>query len=42
MVKPEIIRRRLQKLDEYLTILRGLQRYDLRASLEDPGALWQC
>jgi len=36
MVKPEVIRKRLQKLDEYLTILRRLQRYDLGAFLQDP------
>jgi uncharacterized protein YutE (UPF0331/DUF86 family) len=36
MVSPEVIRRRLQKLDEYLAILRGLQRYDLKTFLEDP------
>lgn len=36
MVKPEVIRKRLQKLDEYLTILRGLQRYDLETFLQDP------
>lgn len=36
MVKPEVIRKRLQKLDEYLTILRGLQRYDREAFLQDP------
>ncbi len=27
MIRPEIIRRRLEKLDEYLAILRQLQRY---------------
>jgi uncharacterized protein YutE (UPF0331/DUF86 family) len=36
MVGPEVIRRRPQKLDEYLAILRRLQRYDLKAFLEDP------
>lgn len=36
MVRPEVIRRRLTKLDEYLRILRGLQRYDLEAFVADP------
>jgi hypothetical protein len=27
MIQPAIIRRRLEKLDEYLAILRQLQRY---------------
>lgn len=27
MVRPEVIRKRLEKLDEYLAILRHLQRY---------------
>ena len=27
MVRPEVIRKRLNKLDEYLQILRGLQKY---------------
>ena len=29
MIRPEVIRKRLKKLDEYLTILRGLQAYEL-------------
>jgi uncharacterized protein YutE (UPF0331/DUF86 family) len=36
MVNPEVIRKRLQKLDEYLAILRGLQRYTLETFLKDP------
>ena len=36
MVRPEVIRRRLVKLDEYLEILEGLQRYDLDAFVKDP------
>lgn len=29
MVRPEVIRKRLNKLDEYLEILKGLQKYSL-------------
>jgi uncharacterized protein YutE (UPF0331/DUF86 family) len=36
MIRYEVIRRRLQKLDEYLEILRGLQRYDLETFVEEP------
>jgi len=36
MVRPEIIRRRLQRFGEYLTILERFQRYDLEAFLSDP------
>ena len=36
MVRPEVILRRLVKLDEYLEILEGLQRYDLDAFVKDP------
>lgn len=36
MIRSEVIRRRLQKLDEYLKILRGLQRYNLEAFVEEP------
>lgn len=36
MVRPEVIRRRLQKLDRYLGILREQQRYSLEAFLADP------
>ncbi len=35
-MRPEVIRRRLQKLDEYLEILKGLQRYDLEEFVQDP------
>lgn len=36
MVRAEVIRKRLQKLDEYLGILRGLQSYSLDEFLENP------
>jgi len=36
MVKPEIIRKRLNRLDEYLQILRSLKRYGRDAFLSDP------
>ncbi|MFO8034723.1 MAG: DUF86 domain-containing protein [Candidatus Bipolaricaulota bacterium] len=36
MVRPEVIRKRLQKLDEYLNILRGLSRNDEDAFLQNP------
>lgn len=36
MVKIEVIRKRLNKLDEYLEILRGLQKYSLDEFLSDP------
>jgi len=36
MVRPEVVRRRLKKLDEYLTILHGLREYDRQAFLDDP------
>lgn len=36
MVKPEVIRRRLERLGEYLAILRRYQRYDLETFLSDP------
>ncbi len=36
MLNPEIIRRRLQRVDEYLAILAGLQRYSLDDFLADP------
>jgi hypothetical protein len=36
MPKPELIRRRLQKLDEYLAILRKLRRYNLEEFVSDP------
>ena len=36
MVRAEVIRKRLNKLDEYLSILRGLQKYSLAEFLCDP------
>ena len=36
MVQPEIIRRRLTYFDEYLKILRGLQRYSREEFLAEP------
>lgn len=36
MLSPEVIRRRLQKVDEYLTILDGLRRYELSEFLANP------
>ena len=36
MVRPEVIRKRLNKLDEYLGILTGLQRYTLEELMKDP------
>lgn len=36
MPKPELIRKRLQKLDEYLAILRKLRRYNLVEFVADP------
>ena len=36
MPNPEVIRRRLQKVDEYLGILVGLRRYDLNEFLSSP------
>ncbi len=36
MAKPNVIYKRLQKLDEYLAILRSLQQYDLPELLENP------
>ena len=36
MLNPEVIRRRLQRVDEYLDILAGLQRYSLDDFLADP------
>jgi len=35
MVKPEVIRKRLQKLDEYLATLRGMQSYSLEEFIGD-------
>ncbi len=36
MVRAEVIRKRLNKLDEYLGILRGLQRYTFEEFVGDP------
>lgn len=36
MVRAEVIRKRLQKLDEYLAILRGMKSYSLEEFLDDP------
>ena len=36
MVKPEVIRRRLERFSEYLTILERYQRYDLGTFCSNP------
>jgi uncharacterized protein YutE (UPF0331/DUF86 family) len=36
VVRVEVIRKRLNKLDEYLGILRGLQRYSFEEFIGDP------
>lgn len=36
MVKPEVVRRRLERLTEYLTVLKRFQDYDLETFLSDP------
>ena len=36
MVRTEVIRKRLNKLDEYLDILRGLKKYSLEEFLSNP------
>ncbi len=36
MVKPEILRKRLNKLDEYLEILEGMQKYSFHEFSSDP------
>jgi len=36
MVRVEVIRKRIEKLDEYIEILRGLQKYSLQEFLENP------
>ena len=36
MVRPEVIRKRLNKIDEYLIVLRRLQRYERDEFLSDP------
>jgi len=36
LVRVEVIRKRLNKLDEYLDILRGLQKYDFEEFIREP------
>ena len=36
MIRGEVIRKRLNKLDEYLFILRGLQKYSFDEFVHDP------
>jgi uncharacterized protein YutE (UPF0331/DUF86 family) len=36
MVRTEVIRKRLNKLDDYLVILRALQRYSWEEFIDDP------
>lgn len=36
MVRPDVIRKRLEKLDEYLAILRQLQRYSYDEFVDNP------
>jgi uncharacterized protein YutE (UPF0331/DUF86 family) len=36
MVRPEVVRKRLNKIDEYLSVLKGLQAYSLEEFLSDP------
>lgn len=36
MVRPEVLQRRLRKLDEYLEILRRLQQYSFEEFIQDP------
>jgi len=36
MVRPEVIRKRLDKLEDYLAILNGLQRYSFEEFAKDP------
>ena len=36
MLKAEVLRRRLNKLDEYIDILRGLQKYSFDEFMADP------
>jgi uncharacterized protein YutE (UPF0331/DUF86 family) len=36
VIKPEVIRKRLNKMDEYLQILYGLQKYSLEEFLSEP------
>lgn len=36
MVRPEVVRKRLNKLDEYLSILHGLKKYSFSEFVENP------
>ena len=36
MVRPDVIRKRLEKLDEYLAILRQLQKYSYDEFVSNP------
>lgn len=36
MVKPDVIKKRINSLEEYLEILRGLQKYSLEEFLSNP------
>jgi hypothetical protein len=36
VVRAEVLRKRLNKLDEYLTILTGLRRYTFEEFIADP------
>lgn len=36
MVRAEVVRKRLNKLDEYLFILRGMQKYSFEAFVRNP------
>ena len=36
MVKPEVIRKRLDKLEEYLQILKTLRKYSFEEFVADP------
>lgn len=36
MVRPEVIRKRLNRLDEYLSILHGMQKYSFKEFISDP------
>jgi len=36
VLRPEVIRKRLQKLEEYLTILERIRRYSLEEFLAEP------
>ena len=42
MVKPEVIRKRFNKLDQYLDILKKIQRYTRSEFLSDPENYCSC